>query len=132
MPPSDSVPDPSPDAEVPGKELPTELATFPVPRRLVHDERHKYLVTYDVREPQRLTRLHKRLKDWGTPVQYSVFEAILTGVEAERMWSMVRATIDEKMDWVALYRLSRPFDEAVRHIGAYDPNLPANDLVIFI
>ena len=122
----------SADQETPAKELPTELATFPVPRRLVHDERHKYLVTYDVREPQRLTRLHKRLKDWGTPVQYSVFEAILTGAEAEHMWMMVRSTIDEKSDWVALYRLSRPFDEAVRHIGAYDPNLPANDLVIFI
>lgn len=136
--PSDSAPDaalspaPAPDQEAPAKELPTELATFPVPRRLVHGERHKYLVTYDVREPQRLTRLHKRLKDWGTPVQYSVFEAILTGAEAERMWIMVRSTIDEKSDWVALYRLSRPFDEAVRHIGAYDPNLPANDLVIFV
>lgn len=129
---SDPTPDPAPDLESPVKDLPSELATFPAPRRLTHDERHKYLVTYDVREPKRLTRLHKRLKDWGTPVQFSVFEAILSGPETERMWDMVRKTIDETSDWVALYRLSRPFDEAVRHVGSYDPNLPANDLVIFI
>lgn len=127
-----STPDPAPDLESRVKDLPSELATFPAPRRLTHDERHKYLVTYDVREPKRLTRLHRRLKDWGTPVQFSVFEAILSGPETERMWDMVRHTIDETSDWVALYRLSRPFDEAVRHIGSYDPNLPANDLVIFI
>ena len=130
--PANPVADTAPDLESPAKDLPSELATFPAPRRLTHDERHKYLVTYDVRESKRLTRLHKRLKDWGTPVQFSVFEAILSGPETERMWDMVRRTIDETSDWVALYRLSRPFDEAVRHIGSYDPNLPANDLVIFI
>jgi len=99
---------------------------------LTHDERHKYLVTYDVRDPRRLAALHKRLKDWGRPVQYSVFEALLTGTEAERMWDMVATTIDIAVDWVALYRLSRPYDEAIRHIGVYDPDLPASDLVIFI
>ena len=126
--PSDSAPDTKSEPTV----LPIELATFGTPTRLTHDDRHKYLVTYDVRDPKRLTKLHKKLKDWGTPVQFSVFEAMLTGPEVERMWLMVTATIDDKLDWVALYRLSRPFDEAVRHIGAYDPNLPANDLIIFI
>lgn len=124
--PTDSEPDP------PSVALPPELATFPVPPRLTHDERHKYLVTYDVRDPRRLAALHKRLKDWGRPVQYSVFEALLTGTEAERMWDMVATTIDIAVDWVALYRLSRPYDEAIRHIGVYDPDLPASDLVIFI
>lgn len=111
---------------------PDHIATFPTAPQLTHDERHKYLVTYDVRDPRRLVLLHKRLKDWGKPVQYSVFEALLTGAEVERMWSMIRDTIDERVDWVALYRLSRPFDEAVRHIGAYDPDLPASDLIIFV
>jgi len=131
--PTDSEPEPTHVAEVPpANVLPHELATFPNPRPLTHEERHKYLITYDVRDAKRLAKIHKQLKDWGTPVQFSVFEAILTGKETERMWDMVRLTIDESCDWVALYRLSRPFDEAVRHIGSYDPNLPANDIVIFI
>ena len=113
-------------------ELPSELATFSVPVRLTHEERHKYLIAYDIRESGRLVRLHKRLKDWGRPVQFSVFEALLTGTETEAMWTMVGETIDQTEDWVVLYRLSRPFDEAVRHIGNYDPDLPANDLIIFI
>ncbi|MCX8004644.1 MAG: CRISPR-associated endonuclease Cas2 [Burkholderiales bacterium] len=111
---------------------PEHIATFPVPAPLTHDERHKYLVTYDVRDHKRLATLHKRLKDWGKPVQYSVFEALLTGPEVERMWTMITETIDARVDWVALYRLSRPFDEAVRHIGNYDPELPASDFIIFV
>lgn len=126
MPPTDSVPEPT----LAG--LPAELATFPPPARLTHEERHRYLVAYDVRDPRRLARIHLRLKDWGRPVQFSVFETLLTGSETERMWAMVADTIDPLVDWVVLYRLSRPFDEAVRHIGAYDPDLPASDLIIFI
>jgi CRISPR-associated protein Cas2 len=132
MHPSDSAPDLPPALPEPETALPRELATFPTPVRMTHDERHKYLVAYDVRDPGRLARLHRRLKDFGRPVQFSVFEALLNGTETEKMWSMVTITIDVTRDWVALYRLSRPFDEAVRHIGAYDPDLPANDLIIFI
>jgi CRISPR-associated protein Cas2 len=132
MHPSDSAPDPSPATPAVSNGLPAELATFVVPPRLTHEERHKYLVAYDVRDPGRLSRLHRRLKDFGRPVQFSVFETLLSGTETEKMWAMVTNTIDVTSDWVALYRLSRPFDEAVRHIGAYDPDLPANDLIIFI
>jgi len=126
MSPSDSVPDPPP------ADLPDGLATFLVRVPLNHQDRHKYLVAYDIRDSARLVRLHRRLKDWGRPVQFSVFEALLSGTETEAMWEMVRTTIDESVDWVALYRLSRPFHEAVRHIGAYDPDLPASDLIIFV
>jgi CRISPR-associated protein Cas2 len=115
-----------------GVPLPAELATFPAPPRLVHADRYKYLVAYDVRDARRLARIHKRLKDWGRPVQYSIFECLLAGTEVEGMWSMVADTIDQEVDWVVLYRLSRPYDEAVRHIGVYDPDLPSSDLIIFV
>lgn len=130
MSPSDFRPDKSQQAE--GRSVPEHLATFPAPQRLTHVERHKYLVAYDIRDHRRLAHLHKRLKDWGRPVQYSVFEALLSGPETEGMWKMICEIIDVSEDWVILYRLSRPFDEAVRHIGRYDPDLPASDLIVFI
>ena len=34
---------------------------------------HRYLVCYDVCDPRRLERTHKKLRGFGQPVQYSVF-----------------------------------------------------------
>lgn len=120
--------------DTPSPALPESLRTFGErPRQIFdHRERHTYLVGYDIRESSRLQRLHKRLKDWGAPVQYSVFECLLTGRHVEDMWAMIEATIDDRVDWVVLYRLSRPYNEAVRHIGTYDPGHIDSDTIIFI
>ncbi|TVR12856.1 MAG: CRISPR-associated endonuclease Cas2 [Planctomycetota bacterium] len=117
-----------------GQKLPSDLKTFPDRPHIVfdHSTRHTYLVAYDIRESRRLQQIHKRLKDWGEPVQYSVFECLLTGSEVEGMWSMVEETIDPRVDWVVLYRLSRPYNEAVRNIGVYDPLHIHADTIIFI
>ncbi|TVR48545.1 MAG: CRISPR-associated endonuclease Cas2 [Planctomycetota bacterium] len=114
--------------------LPPDLRTFPARPHIVfdHSTRHTYLVAYDVREAGRLRAIHKNLKDWGEPVQYSVFECFLTGPEVEHMWAMVEETIDCEVDWVILYRLSRPYNEAVRNIGVYDPLHIDADTIIFI
>ena len=114
--------------------LPKDLQTFPDRPQIVfdHSSRHTYLVAYDIRESSRLRHIHKNLKDWGEPVQYSVFECFLTGSEVESMWAMVEETIDCSVDWVILYRLSRPYNEAVRNIGVYDPLHVDADTIIFI
>lgn len=114
--------------------LPDVLTTFndqPTPV-LDHVDRYKYLIAYDIRDARRLNRTHKTLKGWGMPVQYSIFELLLTGTEVERMWVAVREEIDESEDWVVLYRLTKPFNEAVRHIGVYDPGHLDTDTIIFI
>lgn len=114
--------------------LPEALKTFhPRPETVFdHSNRHTYLLAYDIRESRRLQRIHKQMKDWGEPVQYSVFECFLTGAQLEAMWSMVEETIDVRVDWVVLYRLSRPYNEAVRNIGVYDPLHMDADTIIFI
>ena len=39
-----------------------------------------YLVSYDIPDTKRRTKLAKTLEDFGDRVQYSVFECILDGV----------------------------------------------------
>ena len=113
--------------------LPDQLKTFPDPApRLIHFEQYKYLVCYDVRDDGRLQRIFKRMKDFGKPVQKSVFECLLKGRDVEAMWEVVLNTIEIKEDWVALFRLSKPFDEAIRHVGVYDPQHLHSDDVLFI
>lgn len=37
-----------------------------------------YVVSYDIREPKRLCRVHRAMKGFGEPVHYSVFRCHLT------------------------------------------------------
>ena len=63
------------------------------------------VVAYDVTDDRRRTRLHKCLKSFGTPVQYSVFECLLDERRFRELKAMVRKTIDAKQDLVRYYRL---------------------------
>jgi CRISPR-associated protein Cas2 len=99
---------------------------------LNHHRQHKYLAAYDIRDDRRLQQMHKRLKDFGQPIQKSVFECLLTGAQVDQLWECIRDTIDDRVDWVVLFRLCQPFDMAVRHIGFYDPELPMRDDIVFI
>ena len=70
--------------------------------------------------------------DNQTAYQEFCKEAFLFPSELERLWTMVCATIDQEVDWVVLYRLHKPFDEAVRHVGFYRPELLDEDDIVFI
>lgn len=63
------------------------------------------VVAYDITDDRRRARLHKRLKSFGTPVQYSVFECILSPKNLEKMKKMVRREIKEDEDLVRYYLL---------------------------
>jgi len=135
--PGDDPTPPSADHSTPPAEmlaLPESLRTFGArpPAVLDHRERYSYLAAYDIRDDRRLQKIHKRLLDWGAPVQKSIFECLLTGSAVELMWKAILEIIDIHVDWVVLYRLSRPFHEAVRHVGVYDPGHIHSDTIIFI
>ncbi|MEW6716431.1 MAG: CRISPR-associated endonuclease Cas2 [Chloroflexota bacterium] len=61
------------------------------------------LVVYDISNDKRRTKLHNALLDFGTPVQYSVFECFLDEKEQERMKRKVMGTIRPKIDHVRFY-----------------------------
>jgi CRISPR-associated protein Cas2 len=63
------------------------------------------LVVYDISNDKRRTKLHNALLDFGTPVQYSVFECLLTPKQEERMRKKVMKVIRPKKDQVRFYSL---------------------------
>ncbi len=63
------------------------------------------IVAYDIPDDRRRTRLHKALRNYGTPVQYSVFECLLDHRELARMKSHVRRIIKPRLDHVRYYTL---------------------------
>ena len=63
------------------------------------------VVAYDIPDDRRRTRLHQRLKGFGTPVQYSVFECVLDERQFRDMQAMVKKTIRLKEDDVRYYSL---------------------------
>lgn len=76
-----------------------------------------YVVTYDIPDTPRRTRLAKVLKDFGERVQLSVFECILDDQLFERMVMRVREAIVEEEDRVRVYRLCEGCRKEVKILG---------------
>ena len=68
--------------------------------------RVKYLLCYDIKHPRRLKQIHRLVRDWGLPVQFSVFEIELMPSQLEKLLTELTELIDVSEDKVMLYRLS--------------------------
>ncbi|BAU58769.2 CRISPR-associated protein Cas2 [Halorhodospira halochloris] len=64
-----------------------------------------HLVCYDIRDPRRLRRVHRKMKEWGTPLQYSVFYCRLVPSARQQLAEVLRHEIDERVDDVRIYAL---------------------------
>jgi CRISPR-associated protein Cas2 len=71
-----------------------------------------YLLAYDIADPARLVRVHRLCKEWGLPIQYSVFLVPLTPASIGVLLADLRATIDERADDVRVYPLPERVDIA--------------------
>lgn len=74
------------------------------------------IISYDIVEDKRRTKVMKLLKGYGTRVQYSVFECQLGGAELAKLSLELRALIDLNTDSVRCYRLDAA---AVQRIAIY-------------
>jgi CRISPR-associated protein Cas2 len=63
------------------------------------------VVAYDVPDDRRRQKLHDALLNYGTPVQYSVFECLAGERELARMKKQVRRIIKPRLDHVRYYYL---------------------------
>jgi CRISPR-associated protein Cas2 len=68
-------------------------------------EKQFILVVYDISNDRRRTKLHNVLLDYGSPVQYSVFECALAQKEIEEMCKAVKRVIHPQKDQVRYYFL---------------------------
>ncbi len=62
-------------------------------------------IAYDISDDHRRNRLCKTLKDFGTHVQYSVFEAMLDAKQLAKMKEAVKRVIKPEEDLVRYYHL---------------------------
>jgi len=67
--------------------------------------RRRYLVTYDIREPRRLRKVHQAMRGFGYPLQYSVFVCDLDWSEKVEMRLRIGELIRHNEDSVALVDL---------------------------
>ncbi len=74
----------------------------------------RYLVSYDIADPRRLVRVHKTCKNYGIPLQYSVFLAELSRTRLEALVADLRAVITNEDD-IRIYPLQNQADGL--HIG---------------
>ena len=70
--------------------------------------RKRFLVSYDISDAKRLRRIHKTLKDFGWPMQFSVFICDLDSVELLRLKQEVGSIIHHGEDSVAFIDLGPP------------------------
>ena len=63
------------------------------------------VVVYDISDDKRRTKLHNALLNYGTPVQYSVFECLLEAEQLDKMKQAVNRVIRPREDQVRYYYL---------------------------
>ena len=85
------------------------------------------VVSYDVPDDRRRTRLAHALKDFGERVQYSVFECRLEADTLDKLSRKVKALIDPKENRVRIYRFCLNCEREIEIQGAgkvtEDPDL---------
>ncbi len=77
----------------------------------------RYLVSYDIPDDKRRTKLAKMLKDFGDRVQYSVFECILDTCLFDKMEARINTIITLKEDNVRIYSLCANCEKTIKVIG---------------
>jgi len=64
-----------------------------------------YVIVYDITDDKRRTKIFKLLKEFATPVQYSVFEAYLKPKDLISLQYKIKETIKKDEDSVIIYIL---------------------------
>lgn len=75
------------------------------------------LISYDITDDKRRTKLMKLLEGYGERVQYSVFEAELTPLQLATLQRDVRTLIDANTDSVRYYFLDVAAKRRIQIMG---------------
>ena len=76
-----------------------------------------YVVSYDIPDSKRRTKVAKVLLDFGNRVQYSVFECIMDQRLLEKMTAKLSRTISEEEDKVRIYSLCATCEKSIKIFG---------------
>ncbi|MCK6557393.1 CRISPR-associated endonuclease Cas2 [Candidatus Binatia bacterium] len=95
--------------------------------------RRCYLVCYDIRNDKRLRRVHKLMKAYGEPWQYSVFYCSLRSIDRVRLELALREEMNQKEDQVLIVDLGANEEsarESSTFMGAGVPEAESGVVVI--
>lgn len=76
--------------------------TLPIP----HSHAQRWLLAHDIRDPRRLQRVWRYLRQEGVRLQYSVYMLAGTRQQVETIIQRLRQLIDEREDDVRIYPLT--------------------------
>jgi len=86
--------------------------------------RRSYLVCYDVRDDKRLRRIHKVMKAYGEPWQYSVFYCTLKAIDRVRLENTAREVLNLKEDQLLIVDLGGNEEAARESATVVGQSLP--------
>lgn len=75
------------------------------------------IVSYDISEDKRRTKIHDILKSYGQWMQYSLFECDLTKTEYAKLRSRLNKIIDSETDSIRFYFLCSCCQNKIERIG---------------
>jgi CRISPR-associated protein Cas2 len=75
------------------------------------------VISYDISEDKRRTKIHKILKSYGQWMQFSVFECELTDTQYAKLRSRLRKLIKDDQDSIRFYFLCACCQGKVERIG---------------
>ena len=81
------------------------------------EESMLYVVSYDIPNDQRRTRVHSALTGFGTWVQYSVFECFLTHKQRILLEARLLKEIHQREDTIRIYGLCGACKPKVEVLG---------------
>ena len=96
------------------------------------DPRHRYVLTYDIRDPKRLRAVHRTAKAYGWAMQYSVFVCDLDKVELMGLKVALGEIIDHSDDCIGFIDVGLPNQRgrALFSFMGVAPDLPRSGPVI--
>ena len=75
------------------------------------------IVSYDITEDKRRTKIHDILKSYGQWMQYSLFECDLTKTQYAKLRSRLHKIIDSETDSIRFYFLCGCCQNKIERIG---------------
>jgi CRISPR-associated protein Cas2 len=94
------------------------------------DESMLYVVSYDIPDDRRRTRVHSALTSFGKWVQYSVFECFLDRKQRIMLEARLPKEIHQREDTIRIYGLCGACAGKVQVLGQGDP--PREDTIYLL
>jgi CRISPR-associated protein Cas2 len=94
--------------------------------------RRCYLVCYDVRDDKRLRKIHKLMKAYGEPWQYSVFYCTLRAIDRVRLENAAREILNLREDQFLIVDLGSSEEAARESATVLGPGLPDTESGIVV